>query len=520
MTESSISTRGTNFPALTAPALTAVETQALLASIIESSHDAIISKRLDGVITSWNRGAERIFGYSAIEAVGKHITLIIPRERLHEEATIIELLRAGERVDHFETLRRTKWGDLIDISLTVSPIRDGAGKIIGASKIARDITLRKKAETALREANQRKDDFLAILSHELRNPLAPVVNAAELLLAKAPPGSEFEWAGAVISRQAQHMVRLIDDLLDVSRINSGKIILRREAVDLAQCIGNAIEANRPFIDRQELELTVAVPSEPISVDGDPIRLSQVFSNLLNNAAKYTDHGGRIRIEAECDSEVATVRVRDTGIGMPAGILENVFRMFMQADESRTRSRGGLGVGLTLARMLVEMHGGSVSATSEGVGCGSEFLVRLPIKATQVAHTSAKERLRSNSPLRRRVLIVDDNEDAANSMALLLGLSDHEVKVVYDGMAAVVAAVEFQPDAVLLDLGLPKLSGHEVARRIRAKLGQNVLLLALTGWGHEKDRQASINAGFNHHLTKPVDVQAVMDLLARPLAVDR
>jgi PAS domain S-box-containing protein len=296
--------------------LQADETRGLLAAIIESSEDAIISKTLDGIITSWNAGAERLFEYTADEAVGRSITLIIPTERRHEEDKILERLRRGERIEHFETVRQSKRGRRIDISLTISPVRDGAGRLIGASKIARDITDRKKAEAALREADRRKDEFLAMLAHELRNPLAPIRNAVQILRAKGPPVPELQWAREVIDPQAGQMARLVDDLLDVSRISRGKITLRMERVELAAVVGSAVEASRPLIEKWGHELTVVLPPDPVQLEADPARLTQVLANVLNNAAKYTDQGGQIWLTAEREGDAVLIRVKDTGIGIP------------------------------------------------------------------------------------------------------------------------------------------------------------------------------------------------------------
>jgi PAS domain S-box-containing protein len=490
----------------------------LLAAIVESSHDAIVSKTLQGIITSWNAAAERLFGYTAAEAVGQPITLIIPSEKHQEEEGILARLRAGERIDHFETVRRTKDGRLLQISLVISPIRDGSGKIIGASKVARDITLQKQAEAVLKESDRRKNEFFAIVSHELRSPLAPLLSAAELIKHKVPEG-ELRSASEVVHRQVARMSRLIDDLLDVSRINTGKVSLRKERLDLAVAINNAIETSRPLIDKWKHHLTVRLPAEPIFLEADSGRLSQVFSNLLDNAAKYTDPGGRIWLEAGRENDVAVVRVRDTGVGIAPEKLSSVFSLFMQESQGLTRSRGGLGIGLTVVSKLVELHGGTVTVTSAGLGRGSEFTVRLPLPARQPApqepaipEESDGKHSSPNPASRRRVLVADDNEDAVQSLALLLQIVGHEVETAYDGLAAVKAAETFRPHVVLLDIGMPILNGYDAARRIRAALGSDVRLIAMTGWGQEKDRQASREAGFDYHLVKPIDIQTVEQLI--------
>ncbi len=494
--------------------------QALFAAIVESSEDAIISKTLDGVITSWNVGAERLFGYAAEEAVGRSITLIIPPERGEEERLVLERLRRGERIEHYETIRRSKQGRLMDISLTISPIRDRSGRIIGASKVARDITRRKEVERALEEADRRKNEFLAILSHELRNPLAPIRNAAQILRVTAPPLPELQWARDVIDRQVQQMTRLVDDLFDVSRITRGKMVLRKRRVDLAAVVTTTVEASRPTIEKRGHDLTVVLPPESIHLEADPTRLAQILSNLLNNAAKYTDRGGRIALTAERNGDGVCIRVKDTGIGMPAEMLPRVFDMFTQVEPSLDRSQGGLGIGLTLVQRLVQLHGGAVEAHSDGLGMGSEFVVRLPIaRARDGEKAAAPAGARDGEKpvaLRAgyRILVVDDNQDAADSLAVLLRMSGNEVHTARDGLEAVGAAAAFEPDVVLLDIGLPKLNGYEAARRIREERGDGIVLIALTGWGQEEHRRRSKEAGFDHHLTKPVEFEALQQLLSK------
>ncbi len=491
------------------------ESQSLLAAIVESSEDAIVSKTLEGIITSWNLGAEALFGYTAAEAVGQSITLIIPHDRRHEEQMILERLRRGERIEHFETVRRNKQGRLIDISLAISPVRDGRGRIVGASKVARNITAAKMAEEALRNANRRKDEFLAMLAHELRNPLAPIRNAIEILHTRGPQQPELVWARGVIERQVHQMTRLVDDLLDVSRITRGKIALRKEQVELAAVVGSAVESSRFLFDEPGHQLTVELPPEPVTLEADPARLSQVLSNLLNNAAKYTDPGGRIWLTAERERESVSIRVRDNGIGIDPEVLPRVFEMFTQADDSLERTQGGLGIGLSLVQRLVEMHGGTVTAHSEGKGKGTEVVVRLPLAVSDVGRfpegaDKTGDAFRSSGSV---VLVVDDNRDAAESLAVLLQMWGHEVHVVYDGQEALEAAEAFRPDVILLDIGLPKKSGYEVARHIRDARPEGVVLVALTGWGQEEDRRRSQEAGFDHHLTKPVELPALLAVLA-------
>jgi len=767
------------------------EVRARLAAVVESSDDAIVSKTLEGIITSWNRAAEGMFGYSAAEAVGQHITLIIPVERRAEEDDVLARLRRGEKVDHFETERVAKNGRRVMVSLTVSPVKDGAGRVIGASKVARDITERRKMEAdlalrarelqlanerlreseerlhlsqqvahigtfdwnietgvniwtpeleaihglapggfsntqtawqtllhpddreaalrcvelalrtgqpgegewrvvwpngtvhwiaarfqafkdeagkpvrltgvnvditqrkqaeeklreselrfrrfmqqlpglawikdragryvyandavekafgirltellgrtdrqlfppetaaqfeehdqqalgseagiqtiealqhpdgtvhhslvskfpiavregedalvcgvavditerkqyedALADADLRKNEFLAMLAHELRNPLAPIRNALEIMRRAAGVESSsphsIASAVAMMERQVGHMVRLVDDLLDVGRISRGKIELRRERVELSSVVYHAVEAAHPLCESMGHELTVTLPPEPIYLSADPTRLAQVVGNLLNNACKFTGKGGHIWLTVEgagggnAPGETS-IRVRDDGIGIAADQLPRIFDMFAQVETSRARSAAGLGIGLTLVRNLVELHGGTVEAHSGGVGQGSEFVVRLPILMETPRPSTRPITTGSTTTPTRRILVVDDNRDAAESLAMLLQLMGHEARTVYDGLEAVETATKFQPDVVLLDIGLPRLDGYEAARQIRAQQrDQRLTLVALTGWGLGEDRRRSDDAGFDAHLVKPVEPEALMKLLA-------
>ena len=489
-----------------------------LASIVESSEDAIVSKSLDGTIQTWNAAAERLFGYPAPEAIGRHISLVIPADRALEEDDIIARIRSGERVDHFETVRRRKDGQLVHVSLTISPIRDEKGHIVGASKIARDIMDRKQAEERiygllgeLKNADRRKDEFLAMLAHELRGPLAPVRHTLESLKRSGSHDEPVRQAYAVMDRQLAHLVRLVDDLIDVSRITRGTISLHKAPAELASIIHHSLEASRPLVEASRHQLDVTMPSEPIHVQADAIRLAQVFSNVLNNASKYTEPGGRIGLAVERVDGDAVVTITDTGAGIPRDKLGTIFELFAQVDRTLERSQGGLGLGLALAKRLVEMHQGSIEAFSNGPGTGSRFVVRLPIVAQpEQRHVPAE--VQPAAP--RRILIVDDNADAASSLAMLLGMTGNETRTANDGLAAVDAAQTFQPDVILLDIGLPKLNGLEVCRRIRQQpWGQNIVMVALTGWGQEDDRRKSQQAGFDHHMVKPLDYNDLMKLLA-------
>jgi signal transduction histidine kinase/ActR/RegA family two-component response regulator len=369
---------------------------------------------------------------------------------------------------------------------------------------------------ALREADRRKDDFLAVLAHELRNPLAPLRNALHILKTPGVDAAISERARQMMERQVEQLVRLVDDLLDISRIMRGKIELRRAPVELATVVARAVETSQPLIDAGTHELSIALPSEPLWLNGDLVRLAQVVSNLLNNAAKYTEKGGKIWLIAAREKDEAVVRVRDTGIGIAPEMRSRIFNLFVQAGRAHDRAQGGMGIGLTLVRSLVEMHGGSVAVYSDGSGKGSEFIVKLPILKASGAE-DPNQPVASSPAGRlppRRVLVVDDNADVAESLALLLRLEGHDVRVAYDGPSALEQAAAQPPELAFLDLGMPKMDGCELARRFRASpVLQNVLLVALTGWGQEEDRRRTKQAGFDHHLVKPVDPGALQSLLA-------
>ena len=365
---------------------------------------------------------------------------------------------------------------------------------------------------ALRDADRRKDEFLAVLAHELRNPLAPVRNAVEILRASESASPHVQWTHDVIDRQVRQITRLVDDLLDVSRIARGKIELRRGRIELSAAVRQALESSRPLIERSGHELDVRMGSDPIFINADLARMAQVISNLLNNAAKYTPPGGRIWLQARRRETNVELCVADNGIGIPEGMLARIFDMFTQGGVA-DRAQGGLGIGLTLVKRLVEMHGGTIIARSEGPGRGSQFIVTLPLDEADVHEPhAASPQPPAAIGTSRRVLVVDDNRDAADSLCLLLATRGHEIHVAYDGLEAVGAAIAFDPDVVLLDIGLPKLDGHDAARRIRSARGSSVLLVAVTGWGQEEDRRRSREAGFDFHLTKPVDPEAVARLI--------
>jgi PAS domain S-box-containing protein len=616
----------------------------LLASIVESSDDAIVRKSLDSVIESWNAGAERMFGYTADEAVGRHISIVIPPDRLAEEDRIIATLKEGRRVEPFETERVRRGGRRIRVSVTISPIKDEAGNVVAASKIARDVTRQRKAEAEremfatlienstdfiaiadmdavpifvnraglrlvglddmdearkvhvrdfffpedqarilddffpsvaekghgeidvrfrnfktgdgrwmaykvlkltddkgqalgfatvsqdvterrrledglrqlaanLSEEGRRKNEFLATLAHELRNPMAALSNMLEILRRKGPDEPAPPQAVEAMGRQLSQLVRLVDDLLDLSRITHNRLELRKGPVELGAVIDQAVESSRPLVESMRHELRVVPSPGPITLEGDAARLAQVFANLLNNSAKYTSPGGKIEVKTERRGKEAVVTVKDNGAGIPPERLDSIFEMFNQGQGSLERSQGGLGIGLTLVRRLVQMHGGSVQAESAGEGKGAEFVVRLPIHEPRPAASPEPAPAREPSAA-RRILVVDDNHDSAESLAMLLSITGNQTSTAHDGAEALDAAARHRPDVVLLDIGLPTLNGYEVCRRIREEpWGKEMVLIALTGWGQDEDRRKSQEAGFDGHLVKPVNYPALMALLA-------
>jgi two-component system CheB/CheR fusion protein len=496
------------------------ESKQRLASLIESSNDAIISKSLGGIIHSWNAAAERLFGYSAKQAVGRPISLIIPSDRAAEEERIIRSVRAGEHVEPFESVRVRCDGQPVQVSLTISPIRDQTGQTVGASTIARDITSQKRLEAKLLEADRHKNEFLAMLAHELRNPLAPIGNAIELLRKSDGNEKTMKQATDIMRRQMRQMIRLIDDLLDVSRITEGKIHLRKERLELASVVNHAVEAARPLWASKEHELKVTLSPQPIYVDGDPARLAQVLGNLINNACRYTENGGRIELTVERQSNDVVISVKDNGIGIAGEQLTRIFDMFTQVDTSLERTQSGLGIGLSLVRTLVEMHHGTVEARSPGIDKGSEFIVRLPTVAAPAPPQPEPSRTANATVVPRRVLVVDDNPDSAESLAMLLQFDGHEAHTAHDGVEGVAAAARIHPDVILLDIGLPKMNGYEAARQIRQLPdGHRIMLVALTGWDQADHRRRSAEAGFNTHLVKPIGHTDLAKLLATlPLPV--
>jgi signal transduction histidine kinase len=414
-------------------------------------------------------------------------------------------------------------------TFAVLAIRRGAdARPFGADDLALCEALASRAAIALENANlyrdleradRQKNEFLSMLAHELRNPLAPIRTAVDVLRLKGDGQPEIDWAREIINRQTKHLVRLVDDLLDVSRITGGKIRLDLEAISAASVVAAAVETSRPLVEESGHELTVSLPDEPIWVRCDRVRLAQVLSNLLNNAAKYTQRGGSIQLEVNRVEGEVLFRVSDNGIGISAEMLPKVFELFTQVDRSIDRSQGGLGVGLTVVKRLVEMHGGRVDAASRGAGCGSEFVVRLPVLEAPVEPATTTDAPAERGALTPslRVLVVDDNTDAAESLAWLLKHGDHDVRTAHNGRQAIELAREFRPQAVVLDLGLPELDGYEVARHLRqSDETRGALLVALSGYGQQEHRRRSNEAGFNYHFVKPLDFGALQRILSEAL----
>jgi PAS domain S-box-containing protein len=417
--------------------------------------------------------------------------------------------------------RHFKTGQALWMAYKVLRLDDPRGQPVAIATVSQDVTERRRMEDSLRglaadlaDADRRKDEFLATLAHELRNPLAPLTNTLEFLKRSSNQDASVRRGLDTMERQLEQLVRLVDDLLDLSRITHNRIELRKRPVELASVLRQAVLAAQPLADAARHTIEVDVPSEPVYLHADPVRLTQVFGNLLNNSCKYTPPGGTIRVTAQRDDQSAVVTVTDTGIGIPRDRLASIFDMFAQVDQTLERSQGGLGIGLTLVKRLVEMHSGSVEAQSAGEGHGSTFVVRLPaaLDVAYVAQPAATETQTSSAT--HRILVVDDNEDSADSLAMLLQLTGHEVFIAHDGHSALDAAEQHRPGVALLDIGLPSLNGYDVCRRIRQEpWGKTMVLIALTGWGQDEDRRRSQEAGFDGHLVKPVDHTRLLTLLA-------
>jgi PAS domain S-box-containing protein len=495
-------------------------------SVVNHVIDGIITIDEQGKIASFNPAAEKLFGYAKSEVMGHNVNILMP-EPYHGEhdGYVANYLRTGEaKIIGIgrEVVGRRKDGSTFPMELAVSAFHIGSRRFF--TGIVRDITERKRLEQELRrrvdelaEADRQKNEFLAMLAHELRNPLAPICNALHLMKMPGAESPLIDEARAMMERQTHQLVRLVDDLLDVSRIIRGNIELRKEHLDVAAAVTRAIETAHPVIDAHGHQLNVSLPDRPVYVEGDLIRLAQVIANLLTNAAKYTETAGRIRLAVERDNGHAIVRVSDSGVGIPAELLPRIFDVFVQGDRSLARSQGGLGIGLTLVKRLVEMHDGTIAVSSAGLGQGSEFVIRLPALVADISSSDKhrdKVMPRVTDALRRRVLVVDDNVDAAKSIAMILNLSGYDVHCVHDGPSALQAAQAYRPDVVVLDIGLPGMSGYEVAQHLRATPEFKLTpLVAVTGYGQDEDRRRSKEVGIDHHLTKPVDANALQDFVA-------
>jgi PAS domain S-box-containing protein len=464
---------------------------------------AIFMLDSDGHIVSWNTGAEHIKGYKASEIIGKHFSVFYPAEDIARKWPEHELAVAGaEGRFEDEGWRLRKDGSRFWANVIITALYDSEHRLRGFAKVTRDLTVRRRIE-ALEESERQMNEFLAMLAHELRNPLASIINALGLMRSK--PGEDQAEFRAVLERQTALLARIVDDLLDVSRITRGKISLKREILDMNRVVARTLESCRPLIDAHKHAVELHLADEELPVDADSTRLSQVVLNLISNAVKYTPEAGHITIAVRREDGVAVLRVRDTGIGIAPALLPKVFDLFVQGDRSLDRTEGGLGIGLTLVRRLVEMHGGSVSASSGGSGEGSEFVVRLPLaRGRGVARGPVKE-APSRPVTRRRLLVVDDNRDFADTLAALFETMGHDVRVAYNGTDAVSAAAEYRPDAVFLDIGLPGRNGYDVARILRSSPElASVTLVAFTGYGRTEDRRRVREAGFDYHLVKPAE----------------
>jgi PAS domain S-box-containing protein len=469
---------------------------------------------VNGRIISWNAGAERMKGYSAKEIIGRHFSVFYPPELIAADwpAHELRIARTEGRYEE-EAWRLRKDGSRFFASILITAIYDGNGDLRGFAKVTRDLTQRQRMEQ-MQDASRQMSEFVAMLAHELRNPLAPIRNAMQVMALRGLEDPKLESCRKIVDRQVAHLGRLVDDLLDVNRVTTGKIHLKYEALSISLVLERALESSAPKIEERNHRVEISLPEEPLVVQGDSTRLSQVFLNLLNNAAKYTPEHGLIRISGKAEAGNAVVRIRDNGIGIAADLLPKVFDLFVQGSRSLDRAEGGLGIGLMLVREIVRLHGGSVSVSSAGVQQGSEFTVKLPLLKHAADRTKRGNSGEAAAAARKqRILVVDDNSDSAESMAMLLRASGHEVHMARDGAAALELADAHKPEVVLLDIGLPGMSGYAVAKRLR-ELPElhSVKLIAMTGYGQEEDRKRSLDAGFDHHLVKPVDLGKLMTLL--------
>jgi PAS domain S-box-containing protein len=495
-------------------------------SLIESNIDALMTTDPRGIITDVNKQMEALTGSTRDELIGAPFKDYFTDPERAEAA--IRLVLSDGKVTNYELTARARNGEETVVSYNASTFHDRDRKLRGVVAAARDVTERKRYEQSLQEADRRKNEFLAMLAHELRNPLAPIRNALQIMRLTAPRGSQrpedeaVRSASTMMERQVSQMVRLVDDLLDVSRISRGKIELRRVRIELASAVYQAVEVIRPLCKTLDITLTVTMPPDMIYVYADPTRWAQVLGNLLNNACKFTDKGGQIWLTVERDEQEAVIRVSDNGVGIAPEECPGIFEMFTQLDTSLERSVSGLGIGLTLVKTLVEMHDGTVEVESAGLGHGAQFTVRLrrldDVSPPPILEISEPTMLPSLC-----ILIVDDNRDAATSLADLMKITGNETHTAYDGQAAVEAAARLRPDVIVLDIGLPKMNGFEACRKIREQpWSKTIVIVALTGWGQDEDRRKSAEAGFDGHLIKPADFGELTRLIdkLRPIALAR
>jgi PAS domain S-box-containing protein len=494
--------------------------EALLAAIVQSSDDAIISKSLDGIITSWNDSAQRLFGYTSAEVIGRSISILFPPDRLEEEPKIIERLKRGERVDHFETIRVRKDGRQLAISLTISPLKDATGRVVGASKVARDITELKRVRAELREAkeiaeaaNQSKDRFLAALSHELRTPLNPVLMTVAAMDMNPELAPAFRDDVAMIRRNVELEVKLIDDLLDLSRVIAGKLTLNMVTVEVNEAVNHVCTTCRPFILEKAIRLRCNVPDASPYVKADPTRLQQVLWNLLRNAAKFTPERGEIDVNVSTNDEGRVrIQIRDTGIGIAPDVMPRVFDAFEQGDANVTRQFGGMGLGLAISKTLTEMHHGTISVESAGQDRGSTFTLELPLaSAPKHSHAApAKQEREKENGL--RVLFVDDHADTTLVMSKLLSRYGHKVRTAACAADALELAGKEQFDVIVSDIGLPDATGYELMQQIKSR--HSMKGIAMSGYGLEEDLRKSREAGFSHHVVKPANVDQLEQAIRR------
>jgi PAS domain S-box-containing protein len=496
------------------------ESEERLRLLIDGVQDyAIFMLDSSGMVSSWNRGAQRILGYPAAEIIGKHYSHLHRAEDVTGNRPWHELANARERGrEEVESWRVRKDGSVFWASSVITSLRDdGDEGVKGYATVVRDLTLRQHSEQ-LEDAARRMHEFVAMLAHELRNPLAPIRNAVSLMAKKGIADPTLDAMRQTIDRQSLHLARILDELLDVNRIAVGRFTIERQRVDLKDVITRSVEASKPLIDARTHKLNVQLPNASLETEGDAVRLTQAFVNLLNNAAKYTKPGGRIDFLVAVRGGDVEAVVRDTGRGIAPGMLGRIFDLFVQIDPTENGQQGGLGVGLALVKHVVELHGGQIEARSEGLGHGAEFRVTLPLA---VAHPRSVEALaeqpRAKDSAGLRVLVVDDNADAADSLALLLRIMGHETRTAYDGPEALRVAQAFVPDVVFLDIGMPHMNGYEVAQRLLESGADPPVLAALTGWGQEADRQRAREAGFHRHLVKPAGEEQLRALLAEVAA---